>query len=214
MKPGSSSIWTGAMQRDRFVVRPRRWLLSLVAAGRLGFTAIGLMMIASGKVYLVLGGLLSVAFFGGSGVLVARFVARRGLWALALTPAGIELASGGLLPWEDIEAVGTVRFQTKLLGIRLSRYDRYLASVPPAQRVEMERGMLWFLKPIALLASVFGHRGLMVSFVRDVSSLETGLRWSREQTGWDCTLSPAWLDRPTEQFVAFVEQYRRLAVGS
>lgn len=207
-------------RRAGFVVRPRWWLLALTAAGCLGFTAMGLMMIASGEIFGILGGLLNVALFGGGGVLLARFVARRGLWALTLTPAGIELATGGLLPWEDIEAVGTVRFKLdktnkiKLLGIRLRSYDRYLASVPPVQRVEMQRGMIWFLKPIGLLTSMFGNSGLMQSFVSDVSSLETALRWSREQSGWDYTFSPVWLDRPTEQFVAFVERYRRLVAGS
>ena len=202
------------------MVRPRWWLLALATAGCVGFTAIGLTMIASGEVFGILGGLLSVAFFGGGLVLSGLFVARRGLWCFALTPAGIELATGGLLPWEDIEAVGTLRQKIsrtnkiKLLGIRLKSYDRYLASVPPVQRVEMERGLLWFLKPLALVASVFGDSGLLQSFSSDVSSLETGLRWSREQTGWDYTFSPVWLDRPTEQFVAFVERYRRLVAGS
>lgn len=207
-------------RRDRFVVRPRWWLLALTVAGCLGFTAMGLMMIASGEVYLILVGLLSVAFFGGGGMLLARFVARRGLWALTLTPAGIELSTGGLLPWEDIEAVGTLRFKIdktskiKLFGIRLSRYDRYLASVPTMQRVEMEWGLLRFLKPFALVFSGFENGSLLQSFATDVSSLETALRWNREQTGWDYAFSPVWLDRPTEQFVAFVERYRRLVAGS
>lgn len=207
-------------RRDRFVVRPRWWLLALTVAGCLGFTAMGLIAIASGEVYLILVGLLPVAFFGGGLVLSGRFVARRGLVHLTLTPAGIELATGGLLPWEDIEAVGTVRFKIdktskiKLLGIRLSRYDRYLASVPPMQRLDMERGLLWFLKPFALVLSGFEKGNLLQSFASDVSSLETGLRWSREQTGWDYTFSPVWLDRPTEQFVDFVERYRRLVTGS
>ena len=201
-------------RRDRFVVRPRWWLLALTAAGCLGFTAVGLMAIASGEVFGILVGLLGVAFFGGGGVLLALFVARRGLSQLTLTPAGIELATGGLVPWEDIEAVGTVRVETKLLGIRLNRYDRYLASVPPIQRVEIERHVRWFAKPMALAASGLGKRGLLRSFVRDVSSLQTGLRWSRAHTGWDLTFSPVWLDRPIEQFVGLLECYRRSAAGS
>lgn len=75
--------------------------------------------------------------------------------------------------------------------------------------------MRWWLKPIAVWASVlFGGGGLLVSFARDVSSLETALRWSRAQTGWDYTFSPAWLDRPLEEFVALLERYRRSAAGS
>ncbi len=199
----------------RFVVRPRWWLLAITAAGCLGFTAMGLMMIASGEVLETLVGLLAVALFGGGGVLSGLFVARRGLSHLTLTPAGIEPATGGMLPWEDIEAVGTARVETtKLLGVRLKSYDRYLASVPPVQRVEMERHLRWFAKPMALATSGLGKRGLSQSFVRDVSSLETALRWSRAQTGWDMTFSPVWLDRPLEEFIALLERYRRLVARS
>ena len=66
-------------RQNRFVVRPRWWWMAFLAAGLLGFTAIGVLMIASGEVFSILGGLLVVAFFGGGGVLAGRFVARRGL---------------------------------------------------------------------------------------------------------------------------------------
>ena len=200
--------------RPRFVVRPRKWLLALLAAACLGFTASGVMMIASGEVYSILVGLFVVTFFGGGGVLAGRVVARRGLSQLTLTPAGIELTTGGLLPWEDIEAIGTARlFKNKFLGVRLKRYDGYLASVPEVQRTEMERHMRWWLKPMAWAGVLFGGGGLLLSVARDVSSLETALRWSRAQTGWDYTFSPAWLDRPLEDFVDLLERYRRSAAS-
>ena len=87
------------MQRQaRFVVRPRWWVLALFAGGLLGFTAMGLVAIASGELFTILGALLGVAVFGVGGVLCGRFVARRGLSQLALTPAGIELTVGGRFP--------------------------------------------------------------------------------------------------------------------
>ncbi len=204
------------MQRQaRFVVRPRWWVLALYAAGLLGLTAAGLVGIASGELFPILGGLLAVAFFGVGGVLCGLFVARRGLSQLALTPAGIELTVGGRFPWGDIEAVGTVRlYRNKLLGIRLKSYDGYLASVPPIQRVEMERKMRWWLRPIAVAASVLGGGWLLMGFALDVSSLETALRWNRERFGWDYAFSPAWLDRPLDAFIDLLEAYRRSAAGS
>ena len=200
---------------DRFVVRPRWWPLALLAAGWLAFTTGGLAMIASGELAAILAGVLLIAVFGVGGVLCGLFVARRGLSQLTLTPAGIELAAGGRLPWDDIEAVGTVRmYSKKFLAFRLRRYDEYLASVPPIQRDEMERMMRWWLRPIAVATSLFGQGRLLMSAARDVSSLETAMRWNRENFGWDYAFSPAWLDRPLDDFVDLLEGYRRSAASS
>jgi hypothetical protein len=191
-------------------VRPRLWPLGRVVLGALVFTALGVWLIISGGLMETVAGLLLVVFFGGGTVLATLVVARRGLVMLTLTPAGIEVR-GGLVPWGDIEAIGVARANTDLLGIRLSRYDRYLASMTPSDRADDERYLRWFFRPLAAVTMVLGRRRLLGGFVREVSSLESGLRWSRQATGWDMTFSPTALDRPLDQFIDFIEDYRRRA---
>jgi hypothetical protein len=113
------------MRQDRFVVRPRPWVLALYALGCAAFAGIGLFMVFDDDARII--GLAGLVFFGIGGFAALPRLVRP---ALVLTPQGIELTSGGLIPWEDIQDVGIARMSrgTKALGIRLSRTDRYLAS--------------------------------------------------------------------------------------
>ncbi len=81
-----------------------------------------------------LAGILGILFFGVGGV-AALYVILKRTWSFAITNEGIEINGNTLgyqvskVPWQDIEDVGiaTVRKQ-KMVGIRLSSYDSYLAS--------------------------------------------------------------------------------------
>lgn len=99
-------------------------------------------------------------------------------------------------------------FEAKLFGIRLTSYDRYLASMSSTDRGMAERHMRWFLRPIAAVTGLIGGAGLL-GYARNVSSLEQSLRWNRTTSGWDLTFSPLMLDRRLPAFVTFVEEYRR-----
>ncbi|XRQ08587.1 hypothetical protein ACN3XK_70845 [Actinomadura welshii] len=173
----------------------------------LGFSAFGVAMVVHGGPFAVVFGLFTVVFFGGGMARAMLTAARRRFVTLTLTPQGIEV-NGGIVPWEDVEAVGVGDVSTKLFGIRLTRYDRYVASMTPAARAEIERSMRWFWRPVAAVGGLLGGAGL-TKFARTASSLERGLRWSRTTSGWDLTFSPAMLDRRLAKFVAFVEDYRR-----
>lgn len=192
---------------DRVEVRPRLWLLGTALAGALGFSALGLVMILYGDPFAIVFGVITVIFFGGGMAYAMLVSARRRFVSFTLTPLGIEV-NGGLVPWEDVEAVGVVKASTKLLGIRLTSYDRYLASMTPAARIGTEPHMRWFLRPIAAIDGLLPGAGLTNS-VRTASSLERGLRWNRRNFGWDLTFSPIMIDRPLVRFVAFVDDYWR-----
>ena len=192
---------------ERVEVRPKLWRLGAIVVGALGFSAAGVAMIIYGGLFEFVIGLVAVFFFGGGMVLTMLALARRRFVTLTLTPIGIE-ANGGLAPWEDIEAVGVMKQPTKLFGIRLTSYDRYLASMSSTDRGMAERHMRWFFRPIAAVTGLIGGAGLL-GYARNVSSLEQSLRWNRTTSGWDLTFSPLMLDRRLPAFVTFVEEYRR-----
>ncbi|QKW32857.1 hypothetical protein HUT06_01405 [Actinomadura sp. NAK00032] len=192
---------------ERVEIRPRPWLLGMVLAGALGFSAFGLAAVVYGDSGAIAFGLVTVIFFGGGTTSAMLIMARRRFVSLTLTPLGIEV-NGGLIPWEDVQAVGVMKASTELLGIRLARYDRYVASMMPADRIVAEERMRWFLRPIAAIDGLFPGAGLG-NIARTASSLERGLRLGRNRFGWEFVFSPVMIDRPLVSFVAFVEDYRR-----
>lgn len=191
---------------DRVEVRPRLWLLGTALVGALGFSALGLAMVVYGDPFAIVFGLVTVLFFGGGMTFAMLLSARRRFVSITLTPLGIEV-NGGLVPWEDVAAVGVVKASTKLLGIRLTSYDRYLASMTSAAQIGSEEHVRWFSRPVAAIDGLLPGAGL-AKYARTASSLERGLRWNRRNFGWDLTFSPVMLDRPLISFVAFVEDYR------
>ncbi|MFS2293672.1 MAG: YfjD family protein [Actinomadura sp.] len=192
---------------ERVEVRPKPWRLGAMVVGALGFSVAGVGTAVYGEPFEVVIGLLAVVFFGGGMVLALPALARRRFVTLTLTPMGIE-ANGALAPWEDIEAVGVAKVSTKLFGIRLTRYDRYLASMSST-----DRGHGRAAHALVLQTGRRRHR-------TDRRSRPTGLCPKRfvartgiavepqyERMGSD--VQPLLLDRRLPAFVTFVEEYRR-----
>jgi hypothetical protein len=192
---------------DRHVVRPRPWKLVLYLLGFLVFIAVSGFMIVTGNVLVVVVGLVGIAFFGGGLVMVVVFVARRGLSHLTLTRAGVRLRSGGTIPWADVEEVGVTKEPTTMVWLRLRDHDRYLASIPPDGA--RESGVtIGFLKPFAHLLRFIPAMRRYAKQVRDHAD---ELVWNRQHFGFEVGISPAWLDRSPDRFVALLERYRASA---
>lgn len=89
-------------------------------------------------------GSVGLVFFGAGGLIaVPKLLRRRN--HLRLTPEGVEqITPHGVarIPWTDIEAIGTTtRFLQKLIGLRLSGYDHYLAEVSDEQAGKLANGL-------------------------------------------------------------------------
>lgn len=190
---------------ERHVVRPKAHKLAVGVLGSVAFVALGGWLLTLGSVVGFVIGLLSIAFFGGAGLYTAVVSVRQGLAKMTLTPGGIELASGGTVPWQDVEAVAVVKAPTTVVAIRLRTYDRYLASLPAGgTRAD---GLARVLAPVAQLLVRGSTRGARLRDRHDE------LRWTRENYGFDLGFSPAWLDRPAAEFVQLLEHYRRGAAA-
>jgi hypothetical protein len=174
---------------DRLVVRPRAGRLPRYAAGIVVFVAVGVWLVVAGGVVAKVFGVLAVLFFGGGGLVMAVGALRNGLSKVALTHEGVEPAAGGTVPWQDVEAVGVVTTPATVVWLRLSSYDRYLASLP-ADRPAIDPAV-----GLSRLGKGKGRHGDM-------------LRWNRQRFGYDLALSPAWLDRPAPAFAELLERYR------
>lgn len=127
------------------MVRPRPWKLALYLLFAVLLVALGVLLLWAGSVLI---GLLSIVFFGCGTVWVIVKTLQRGTSQLTLTREGIEPATGGLIPWRDVESVGVVYRPTKMVVLRLHDHDGYLETLP---RRGIQGGMLRFNR------RTFGH---------------------------------------------------------
>ncbi|WAP52958.1 hypothetical protein OL239_07465 [Arthrobacter sp. ATA002] len=193
--------------------------MALLAAG---FTVIGVFMVVGSPDWgTKIIGLVSVLFFGGGYTVVLWKMARNST-VLTLSADGITPQSGGLIPWEDFEAVGTGRIETgsagtMVLGIRLKSYEAYLASFTPEQirtiRAAAVTGkatgsLLRRSAPRAALGrSPRGLAGLNALPQRDLPGM---LQWSRVMSGgWDVTISVHLFRGPAQEVVSKIDAYYR-----
>lgn len=109
------------------IVSPRRALIVLVIVCAL-FTAMGVvvLLLAPTQTLNVIVGTGAVAFFGigGGSAFITQW---RRTVPLRADDDGIALGGGGRIDWADVDRIGAT---TTALGIRLRRYDAFLASVP------------------------------------------------------------------------------------
>lgn len=198
---------------------------TLMTIGCAIFTIAGLWMVFSGEE--VFAGLLAIVFFGGGGLYAIPKMLRRKV-SLVLTPEGIEqrYAEGSAyIPWSDVEKVGIVSvFSNKMVGIRLTSYDRYLDRMSPSLAEFMNKNLPYLklltratsLIDVPTSAAVWSKlEGHDVSESLDsfgkVGDLAQALLWSRKQCGFDLALSWAEIDRPATDFAALLERYRSSA---
>ncbi len=161
-----------------FRSRTSRLVLLGVICG--GFVAGSLYLLSRG---VVVPAVLGLVFFGGGGALaLGTYLRSRNI--LTLEPAGVRPRTGGLIPWRDVEGFGAGTTPggpsgVAVLGLRMTDYDAYIASLTPAQT-------RWAVP----------H-----------DSMGT-LAFTREATGWDLTWPALLLDRPLDDAVAAAEAYR------
>lgn len=209
-------------------VSPRRLVLLGTLCGL--FTVGGLMLLTTGDILEKFGGLLCIAFFG-----VLGFIAVRKMWrqraTLTLTREGIRIQVGGFIPWSDFEDVGigrvTAAAGTKIIGIRLNRYDRYIGSFSPEQLHQITRAAKWGKAAgFATLPFVGPDEVIKVVATQDLSELSQThllsipqndlagmLKWSRDRCGgWDVTFSPFAFDRSPDKIVHQIVEYHEAVV--
>lgn len=181
------------------------------------FSIVGLALIFSGEIKL---GLLTLLFFGGGGIYAIPKLLKRKV-SMVLSDNGIELfypQGSAFIPWADVEQCGIVRvFSTKLVGIRLRSYDRYLKKMSPGLAAFLVKS-LPFLKLFAKQVSSVDATGWVGLWLEaegkslksfgDVGNLAQALMWARENYGYDLAFAWSELDRPPDKFVSLLEEYR------
>lgn len=117
------------------IVTPRRTIILLIVACTL-FAAMGVvvLVLAPDKLLNQMVGIGAIGFFGVGGGLSIVLQWRRSV-ALRADDDGIRLGDGGRIPWADVDRIGSTSTQ---LGIRLRRYDGFLASLPRKTRTTAE----------------------------------------------------------------------------
>lgn len=109
------------------IISPRRSLVFLAVICAL-FTAMGIVVLALAptKTLNLIVGIAAIGFFGvGGGVSLIGQWRRSTL--LTADDDGIRITGAGTIPWADVDRIGT---NSTGLGIRLRRYDTFLATAP------------------------------------------------------------------------------------
>lgn len=188
------------------------------------FTLGGLWMIFSGEE--ILAGLLAVIFFGGGGLYAIPKLLGREV-SMVLSAEGIEQRypqGTAFIPWYDVENIGIVSmFSNKMVGIRLTSYNRYLNDMSPDLAAFFVKS-LPYLKLLTRATSLLDTPTAVVLWSKlegadvsevlksfgQVGNLAEALMWARKTYGYDLMFSWADLDRPPKEFVALLEEYRRV----
>jgi hypothetical protein len=154
---------------------------------------------------------------------------------IVLAPDGLRLPIGGWIPWNDIEIIDLFNLPNiKVVGICLSSYAAYLASLTPTD-VQVMQSRLKALRGLAggaALASaaqfnprdLFSYAGLVgdapnilkmgeIALAKNLASVAGMFKWNREHYGFEWGFSFLEIDRPLEQFADLLKQYHQAAIS-
>jgi hypothetical protein len=233
MSPRSPSVTapqpttnSSVAHRPSVEIRPKSLRNGILAVlGCSIFTIGGAFMLASGEPKTMLAGLLSIVFFGGFGLFSIPKIMRRKI-SFVLTSDGLKQvapAGSAYIAWSDIESIGVVSiFRTRLVGVRLKTYDRYIASVSP-EMADFFRKSLPAMKVIAratsfldvpdavklwsTLAGKEDPADVLKSFGKTGTFVEA-LLWNRTHYEYDLLWGWSDIDRSAHEFAGLLEQYR------
>ena len=190
------------------MIRPSRgWNFVKLALLTVGMTAAcgAVVFIADSWFHIAIGA-IGVIFFGGGGGF-ALWSMSRTPWTIAFAPDALEIRREDHItraPWDDIETVGMVKMHgQKMPSIRLSSYDRYLASHSPETARAYGRrigAMKWIAGATAIATARPALAGHAVA-----DKIEGYLGANRAMTGYDISFAWSQLDRPAKKFVALLE---------
>ena len=204
---------------EPFEVRPR--IIRNMIIGFLGsgaFVALGAWLTWYKLIAGIIIGLPAIIFFGHIMLLDVPRLARRRV-TMTLTPEGIvqhDPSGNSLIPWDDVEEIGVATVSsirstsTKLAGVRLRSYERYLNSMSPELVGQLQQPMK-FLRVFARLTIVRFARP--IGRYRDVQSLADALAFNRRLCGYDIAFGWVERDRSAKKFVELLEQYRAAATA-
>lgn len=156
---------------------------------------------------------VGVAFFGLGGMWALARQLGTG-HSLVLTPEGLRPVAGGLVPWQDIErvGVGTIARATTVIGLRLTSYDAYIASLSPTQVRRALRGQSTARSFGSVVGSSRGARGAGASLANIPDArhgMAGALAWARDHSaGFDLSFSPLLFRGAAAQVAATIDRYR------
>jgi hypothetical protein len=165
--------------------------------------------------------LLALLFFGVCGAIAIPKYLRRKV-SMELSGEGIKIfyAEGyAFLHWADVDQIGIIRIaSSKMVGIRLRSYDRFLDDFSPDAAALFAKNLPYLkllAKAVSSLDFSIGGVGLWLKAegkslesLGEVGNLAQSLLWLRENYGYDLAFAWSDLDRSAEKFVALLQEYR------
>ncbi len=196
---------------DTVEIQPNRLQKGLKYAALLALIlSVSVYLFFVGSVFARLLGVISILFFGvGGGFALWKMVSLKGP-RFVLSAEGLRMRGvpgDALVPWTDVESAGVATIaHNKMPGLRLKSYEGYIRNLTPEGVAFMKRG-LRFLKvsSFAMGAVALRPELLSLSGAKEIAEV---LSWNRGHCGFDLSFSSFELDRPVDDFVKLLEEFR------
>jgi hypothetical protein len=196
-------------------LHPRLRQRALFIAGCLSFVAGGAFIVVVGEDLEKVVGLACAVF--GAWALVIWLRRMRDDRAIVLSAHGLRPATGGEIPWADIEDVGVFAHRrAKGVGVRLRSVERYAASFTDADRRLLERrvtgmralgGVAGAAQQVSAPFDEDAGELTRIAGDRSLSTLAGMIAFSRETFGYDWTFGALELDRSPEAFATLLREH-------
>lgn len=198
------------------VVKPSMGRTILLAVVCLLFTLAGLAMLFADGFMIKIMGALAIAFFGvGGAAAIIRQV--RGGTTFTLTSQGIEVGTGGFVPWQNIGLIGQTSTGggAQALGFEVLDVPAYVATLTPEQQRAAARGVTLGRAAAPVMGAGGGN-------LHDVAALNAlpgddlvaATEWGAQMSGGFHLAFPTLsLNKPMGRLMAIAEEYRAAATG-
>jgi hypothetical protein len=209
------------VKAERIEIRPASWKMVLAVIGIVGFVIVGIaVLVRCDSILERAVGVLVIVFFGGFGG-YSMYLRSKGQGKIAILPAGLEVGIPGIrsriVPWADIEDIGTTRIAAEeFTTVRLRSYQAFLSGIAP----EEARSAIRFFRGLRLVGCAVTAVGIarqddvgdlagVLKGSEEVRSLASMLVYCRRKFGAEFLLGWNMRDRGAQAFAEYLEDLRR-----
>lgn len=185
---------------EDLVVKPAAWRTALIAVLCVVFIVIGVLLVINGQWFDKILGAVSVVAFGvGGGYYLLGL--SKGAPTFTLSTRGIDVGTGGHLPWSNIGKVGTTKALggAPALGIQVRTPSTYAGSLSPEQQTAALR---------AAKTRLGVSRPSEASHNRTADLVAALNQMAKKTGGYHLAFPMLGLSGSAESMVATVEKYR------
>lgn len=180
------------------------------------FTVAGIaMLFADGFMAKIMGGLAMMLFGVGGAAAIVRQL--RGGTTFTLKADGIEVGTGGFVPWHNIGMIGQTSTGggAQGLGFEVLDVPAYVATLTPEQQRTAARGITLGRAAAPVMGAAGAHSNDVSALnALPADDLVAATEWGAQMSGGFHLVFPTLsLNKPMGRLMAIAEEYRAAATG-